>query len=143
MRNISEFLNTFRQWTVNHTDIIGAALVGSYARAEARDDSDVDLVMICETPQTYLRDHQWLYTFGQVARVTHEDWGLVHSKRVVYENGLEVEFGITSRKWVKTDPIDEGTRRVIMDGMVIITDRQNVLNAFINAMNEQPKTSSE
>jgi predicted nucleotidyltransferase len=134
MRDINPFLDTFNRWAVNHTDIIGTALVGSYARGAAREDSDVDLMIITDTPQIYLQDNRWLETFGQVAQVTDEDWGLVQSKRVFYADGLEVEFGITTPEWVSINPIDDGTRRVITDGVRILSDAKGLLKIFADAV---------
>jgi len=55
-----------------------------------------------------------------------EDWGLVTSLRVYYEDGLEVEYGVTSSQWVNL-PLDAGTRRVIADGMQILVDKRGWL----------------
>lgn len=40
------FLNSVRKWTNQNEDIKALILVGSYAIGKAREDSDVDLVII-------------------------------------------------------------------------------------------------
>jgi len=60
-----------------------------------------------------------------------EDWGKVTSLRVWYEGGEEVEFGITTPEWVP-HPIDEGTWKVISDGIRILFDRHDYLAAAIS-----------
>lgn len=80
----------------------------------------------------------WLNAFplGPIIRQEDGDWGLLKSRRVFYSNGFEVEFGITSVAWVVTDPVDEGTARVVRDGMRILYDPSGVptrLQATIEA----------
>jgi uncharacterized protein len=138
MRDIGSFLADVTRWASSREDIIAAALVGSFARGTARDDSDIDLNLICETPQAYLDDEQWLAHFGSVVHVQNEDWGLVQSKRVFYDNGPEVELGITSQQWAEIDPVDDGTRRVIADGARILSDRMGILDSLIADVNNNP-----
>lgn len=60
-----------------------------------------------------------------------EDWGRVASLRVLYEdNGLEVEFGITTPIWV-SKPLDEGTLRVFAYGYEVIVDKVNYFDNII------------
>ena len=66
------------------------------------------------------------FIFCQPDAPPFEDWGLVTSLRVYYEDGLEVEYGLTSSEWAE-EPIDEGTYRVIRDGMGIYSDREGLL----------------
>ena len=114
------------KWVKGKADILGVALVGSYARNQARPDSDVDLILIADTPEVYIDHPEWIEEFGKVRSRSVEDWGLVTSLRVFYEGGLEVEYGLTSPEWGKA-PIDEGTRRVILDGIQILLDKNGLL----------------
>jgi hypothetical protein len=134
MRDINPFLSQVKAWAANRPDILAIALVGSYARGAARADSDIDLVLICESAQPYLADESWLSTFGKPMRIETEDWGLVQSKRVFYDDGAEVEFGITAPEWTATDPVDEGTRQVIGDGVQIVSDPAGLLAALLRAL---------
>jgi predicted nucleotidyltransferase len=134
VRDINLFLNSINQWVSDRDDILAVALVGSFARGTARDDSDIDLTLICESPQRYLDDEKWLYKFGEIRHISHEDWGLLQSKRVFYENGLEVEFGLTSPAWAAINPVDAGTRRVIADGAQILRDPHGMLAQLIEAV---------
>jgi hypothetical protein len=49
------------------------------------------------------------------------------SVRVWYLDGLEVEYGITDEDWAST-PLDEGTRQVIADGMVVLFEQEDMLS---------------
>jgi predicted nucleotidyltransferase len=126
MKSSQIFLDKVQQWAETNPDIIGVALVGSYARNEARVDSDLDLVLLTSQPQNFINEPEWIKIFGLVKSYEVEDWGLVTSLRVYYEAGLEIEFGLTSSEWVNL-PIDEGTGKVISDGMQILLDKEGLL----------------
>ena len=53
---VDVFLDRFTEWARLQPEILAVALVGSYARNEARADSDVDLILICTRPPKYLAD---------------------------------------------------------------------------------------
>ena len=126
---IQPFLDDFTRWASAQPDIQAAALVGSYARGAARETSDVDLVILADTPDLYLQNTEWLRRFGTVLRQQIEDYGLLTSIRVWYSNGLEVEYGLTGLQWV-AQPLDAGTRRVIADGMRVLFERGPVLSPY-------------
>ena len=100
--HIRDFLNLFVHWASAQEDVQAIALVGSYARGEARDDSDIDLVLLAAESQTYLEDLRWTERFGLVEKHQTEDYGKLISIRVCYQNGVEVEYGIT----IKQAPYD-------------------------------------
>lgn len=118
---VERLLDAVAAWARGVAAVRGVALVGSHARGAARPDSDVDLVILARRTGPLVRDRSWLGAFGEVASVTEEDWGRVTSLRVVYDDGIEVEFGLTDPGWVDV-PIDEGTRRVATDGIRVLYD---------------------
>jgi len=129
--NLARFLQQVAEWASDQKDIHAVALVGSHARGEARGDSDIDLVLLADNPQKYLGDGGWLGQFGPVLRRQTEYYGLMTSVRVWFAAGGEVEFGWTSRAWAE-EPLDEGTRRVIQDGMRVIFERGTILSRWLN-----------
>ena len=137
MRDIGAFLDRLKGWIATQPAIIAVLLVGSYARGTARDDSDIDLVLITESPTVYLQSREWLSTFGRVVQAGVEDWGLVQSVRVFYEDGTEVEFGFTTAAWAATTPVDAGTREVVADGAQIVQDRNGMLAALLQAVRRE------
>ena len=137
MRDITPFLDAVRQWAADHADVAAVLLVGSFARGTAHSESDVDLVVIMADPLPYLADAAWLSRFGVVTRVQDEDWGLVQSRRTWYAGGLEVEFGLTTRQWVATDPVDPGTREDVTDGAAIVYDPAGILAALLAAISSE------
>ena len=130
MKNINDirgFLDSFIAWASAHEDMYAIALVGSYTRDAAREDSDIDLVLLTDRPQQYLEDFEWIEQFGAVEKSQIEDYGKLISIRVWYQNGNEVEYGITTPDWAAT-PLDAGTQRVLRDGMMALFERGNLLS---------------
>ena len=127
---VESLIEKVRGWAELRADIRGLVLVGSHARGAARADSDIDLVLVCIDPLPYLKNSDWLSTFGEVVRFSLEDWGKVQSMRVFYRNGPEVEFGITSLDWIAV-PIDDGTAGVLRSGHSVLLDRDGLVEAAV------------
>jgi hypothetical protein len=79
-------------------------------------------VILCKNPKIFIGQTDWIAEFGLVKNKAIEDWGKVTSMRVWYEEGLEVEFGLTAQDWI-AQPLDEGTRKVLKDGYKILVDK--------------------
>lgn len=126
---VIDFIEDFMRWSRRRRDIRAVALVGSYARMQANPASDVDLVIIANDPQKYLTQTEWLRDFGIVITQKVEDYGKLTSLRVWYESGLEVEYGFTTREWVKS-PLDKGTKRVVEDGMRVLFEKETLLSPY-------------
>jgi predicted nucleotidyltransferase len=118
---IESLLDRVLSWATGRPDVRAVALVGSHARGAPRVDSDVDLVLLAERPAELVADTAWVGNFGELTRLTVEDWGRVTSVRAWYTGGLEVEFGLATADWA-TRP-DAGTRRVVSDGLRVLLDR--------------------
>lgn len=127
------FLDRIKQWAEIRPDIMGLALVGSYARNEAKADSDIDLVLIASQPQKFINNPGWIKELGPVRSYEVEDWGLVTSLRVYYEAGPEIEYGLTSSEWTNI-PIDDGTNKLISDGIRILLDKKGLLDRMLKEL---------
>src|SRR5215510_7998663 len=130
---VSDFLERVTDWVAHQPTMAGVALVGSYARGEARPDSDIDLVLLCEAPHAFLAHTSWIYHFGAVERCRPEEWGLVASLRIHYKESFEVEFGLTTLAWAGL-PVDQGTQDVVSHGMRILWDREGLLGRLREAV---------
>lgn len=135
---VNQFLGKFEQWAASQDNIEAVALAGSYAKGTAKPNSDVDLVIITQDPKSLLENDLWLQNFGQIKEIKNEDWGLIQSKRVFYENSPEVEFGITTTEWAKIDPVDPGTKQVILDGIKVLYDKNNILQSLLSTLPPLP-----
>ncbi|MCA9726230.1 MAG: nucleotidyltransferase domain-containing protein [Candidatus Eisenbacteria bacterium] len=124
--DVAILLRAVVDWATETPAVVGVAVVGSHARGTARPDSDVDLVLICDDPARILTG-DWIWRFGAVRSVAHEDYGALQSLRVFFDGDLEVEFGITGRNWAAL-PLDPGTRSVIMGGVRILYDPDGLLH---------------
>jgi len=78
-----EFIARFAGWTSQQEEVLGAALIGSQARGTAREDSDIDLVMIVKDPSIWFNGDSWIGEFGKPQSIKLEDCGMVQSKRSV------------------------------------------------------------
>ena len=124
---VEQFLHDLHDWASGQSDIKAVALVGSHARKGATEDSDVDLVIVATQPDVYLRNTAWAQRFGTIKRQQVEDYGKVTSVRVWYDEGLEVEYGLTDETWAAL-PLDEGSREVISGGMRVLCERGDTLS---------------
>ena len=127
IEQIRDLLDLWVIWASARADVQALGLVGSYARGRAREDSDIDLVILTEQPEKYLTDIEWTKEFGVVEKHQTEDYGKLTSLRVWYENGPEVEYGISTPDWAAV-PIDPGTQQVIEDGLVVLFERGKLLS---------------
>ncbi len=125
-QRVDQFLSEFSRWAASQPDILATALVGSYARNQATGASDVDLVILAKAPKIYLQDTSWAQQFGTISRQQIESYGKVTSLRVWYSGSHEVEYGFTDEKWSRL-PLDEGTKKVISDGMQVLSERGSIL----------------
>ena len=127
-----ELLDAVTEWARDHDDVVGLALIGSYARGAARPDSDVDFSILSENAGLLIDNQEWTARFGEPCKVMTEHYGPTVSVRVFYEHGWEVEFGVASPHWAKV-PLDSGTKRVISDGIRILYDPNGLFRAAKNA----------
>jgi uncharacterized protein len=138
---VERLLDAVRRWAVGQADLRAVALVGSWARGTARADSDVDVVLLTDTPAVYLDDERWIATFGATGVVRTQEWGVVTERRLAMASGLEVEFGVTSPEWASTQPLDAGTHAVASDGLVALYDPKGLLAELVEVVSPTPSSS--
>ncbi len=78
---------------------------------------DVDVVLSSEDRAPRLEDEAWVYEMGGVGLVWTRGWGMVTERRFALPSGLDVELVVAPPSWAATDPVDEGTRRVVAEGV--------------------------
>ncbi|WP_457963949.1 nucleotidyltransferase family protein [Arthrobacter sp. D1-29] len=120
-RAAQQIISDVATWAKQEDKVRAVALVGSYARGAERMASDVDLVVLSDTPRS-LEDARWFEQLHPGARlIRSEVWGPVRERRFRLASGLIVELGIAPSSWADT-PLDEGTRRVLSDGHRVLYD---------------------
>jgi predicted nucleotidyltransferase len=128
---IEALMRVVERWAEDSDDIQAVAVVGSWARGEARMDSDVDLCVLTTTPSRYLRDTDWIRTFSSSRIVRERSFGMVEERRLALASGLEVELGITTPAWATTGHLDEATAAVVRKGLIILYDPNGLLRKLV------------
>ncbi|MFH8337138.1 nucleotidyltransferase family protein [Streptomyces sp. AM6-12] len=139
LADVRDFIARLVRWAPTREDITGLLLVGSYARGTARCGSDVDIVLLTTDPAPYLtgaadpsgKRTDWTAELTLGAPVRTRAWGPITERRHTLAPGLEVEFGIGTPRWARTDPVDPGTRRVVADGALPLYDPSRVLAELV------------
>ena len=104
---VAEFLDVSRSvelWARRQVDILGLALVGSWARSRARMDSDIDFVLLTSNKDRCVLEDEWAAEAVSQSRhiITTRVWGPVTERRLRLSSGLEVEFGFAPPSWAST-----------------------------------------
>jgi nucleotidyltransferase-like protein len=122
-------------WAAHDSRIVGLAIVGSWPRGDARMTSDVDVVVLSDTVDYFVRTDRWVGVAlpepAEIVRTAH--WGALTERRTRLASGLEVEFGFATRRWGDTGPVDSGTAGVIAAGCEIVHDPERLLAAVVAA----------
>lgn len=124
------------QWAKAQRDIVGVAVVGSWARQQPHMGSDIDLVIVTVDKERYVSNGSWVAeAVGEPAELvrTHH-WGQMTDRRVALPSRLEVEFGFVPPGWAGTDPVDPGTARVVRDGCSPLVDPHGAFRRLIAAV---------
>ncbi|MGV9567260.1 nucleotidyltransferase domain-containing protein [Streptomyces sp. NPDC003480] len=130
---INEVIDQITRWARGREDVVGLLLVGSCARNTARPDSDIDVVLLTTEESEYLLEDAWAVELGLGELIRTQSWGPITERRYATASGLEVELGIGSPTWAKTDPVDSGTHRVVTDGARVLHDPAGILADLLAA----------
>jgi 8-oxo-dGTP pyrophosphatase MutT (NUDIX family)/predicted nucleotidyltransferase len=134
---VESILAEITHWAARRGNLCAVALVGSWARGAARDDSDIDLVLLTPDPLWFRQNDGWLDEIdwrsigSTIARWRDADYGLIWSRHLLLADGTEIEFGFGPLVWASVEPVDAGTFQVIRDGCRILHDPQGMLQTLI------------
>jgi hypothetical protein len=123
-------------WVTAEPSCRALALVGSWARREATPASDLDLLVLATSLDRWSGSLEWLSATGlaaagyQVRAAERARYGRVFSWHIELEGEGLVELTFADPSWAEREPIDPGTRRVVADGMVIVADKDGLLTAL-------------
>jgi uncharacterized protein len=132
-REVDRLVRQATAWAETHPDVRALALVGSYAYDAPRMGSDLDLVLLTTDQAAYLDRTDWLPAFGKARLIATRSWGGITERRLRTPSGLHVEVGVGAPSWASVTPVDEGTRRVVSDGLRILYDPQGLLGRLASA----------
>ncbi len=92
--------------------------------------SDVDLVVLTDETEPYVAGAEWIRAAtgqGEGRIIRTRKWGPLTERRVELTSGLLIEYGFAPVAWARTDRLDPGTARVVIDGFRILHDPDGVL----------------
>lgn len=122
------------KWAENISEVKGVALVGSHARNKTTKDSDIDIILLVDTPDVFISDVTWLKKiFTGITKYKLEQWGIVKTIRVFDKDNNEIELNFAPLSWANTDPVDSGTAKVLEGGIKILYDSDKLFNKLINS----------
>ena len=114
--------------------MVAVGLAGSWARGDARMDSDVDLVLLTTAKRDYLDDETWVRELGGLRVIRTEQWGpTMTERRFILPSGLEVEAGIAPPLWAATDPVDPNLQPIVQEGFRSLYDPEGLLMRLMEA----------
>lgn len=127
---MEKIIQELKDFSAKNRHIKSTLIVGSYARGTNREDSDLDVVIITSKKDEMVENQQFVECFGEVKKKQIEYYGACTSIRVWYKDGQEVEFGIVTPTWMDK-PLDEGTRKVLSDGYLVIEDKEKYFEDLV------------
>jgi uncharacterized protein len=134
---IVEILSPVAAWARSRSDILGLALVGSWARGTARDDSDIDLLVLVSEPEKFRGDVHWLseidWTDREITAWHDAQYGSVWSRHIELWPNCDIELTFCGPSWAATNPIDPGTIKVVSGGCRIFVDKGPLLKNLMAA----------
>lgn len=127
-------------WARSVPDVVAVGLAGSWARGAGTDRSDVDLVVLTETPGRFRTEDDWVVeAVSRPATVVRtRTWGPLTERRLRLDDGLEVDLGFASPQWA-AEPVDDGTARVVRDGFRVLHDPHGVLTRLVAVAGHGPR----
>jgi uncharacterized protein len=139
---VDALYETLKVWAVDQLAIRAIGIAGSWARGEAKESSDLDVLLLTASPDLYIESDRWLKGLLPSPIIRREQFGAIAERRVLLASGLEVEFGIGPLAWAETTPMDDGTRRVVAGGLIVLYDPDTLLVQLQRAFEVSSGTSA-
>jgi aminoglycoside 6-adenylyltransferase len=138
----------FAKWAKTQDHIRLAYVVGSYARTDTPADkwSDLDIIVFSTEPQRLINSTEWVSEFGTPVITFVEPIGVgagdAYERRVLYDNGLDVDFAIETFRFTVGAKIQGVTPEMVKEnvniigrGIRVLVDKDNVVKAFLKEYN--------
>jgi aminoglycoside 6-adenylyltransferase len=133
-------------WAQNEPDLRALAVIGSRARLAdhpADEWSDLDLLVIVETPERYIGEAQWVAAFGEpwLTFVERTADGSNWERRVLFAGGLDVDFSLLPAKLARQmqpQYLPADALGLFRRGMRILVDKENLLKPVEEAIATLP-----
>jgi hypothetical protein len=128
---VRRLIGTVGVWVRGRSDVLAAAIVGSWARGEPRMDSDVDVVLLTDDAEAFIDSDAWAQDWGAASIVRTQRWGVLTERRLAMASGLEVDVGVVAPSWASLSPLDAGTAQVVAAGLIPLHDPHRLLEELV------------
>jgi len=92
LQEVNDLLDRAVAWARARADVRALGMSGSWARGAERMDSDVDLVVMTDDVQPYVRGEEWIKALEGRSVIRTVQWGpLMTERRLLRESRLDVE----------------------------------------------------
>ncbi|MBP6011875.1 MAG: nucleotidyltransferase domain-containing protein [Alphaproteobacteria bacterium] len=126
------------EWVHQSHELRALALCGSWARGDARADSDADLLVLMRNPSQSTAQLIENIAFERAGfkrqSLRWETYGVVQSAHITLHPNAELELSFASINWASCAPIDPGTRQVVTGGFKVLVDKDGLLNELLAAL---------
>src|SRR4051794_39508591 len=110
---LDDILSAFAAWAPGRDDVLAVGLVGSWARGAAREDSDVDVVVVSTDPERRANAADWPSGLPPFETMRRRRWGMLLECRLALAASTELEVGVVPERWADAAEPDPGTQRVV------------------------------
>jgi aminoglycoside 6-adenylyltransferase len=132
----------FTQWANTHDHIRIAIVVGSQARSDAPADkwSDLDIIIFSTDPSILIDSEDWVGEFGTplITFIEPTAGGDGKERRVLYDNGLDVDFAVDPIQYIldtnkhgMTRELAQELANMIGRGIRVLVDKDKLMDKFI------------
>jgi uncharacterized protein len=134
-----DIIGVTTEWAVKRTDIVALGLAGSWARNAAHEESDIDLILLAFDPDSFRANRSWVYEINwssiglAIREFDDSSYGAAWSRRIITIPQTEIEMTFGGLDWASVDPIDGGTKRVVIDGFRVLADKSGLLELLVAA----------
>ena len=132
---LAQIVDLVTAWARSRSDVLGLAVVGSWARGMARPDSDIDLVLLVSDPQAFRSSELWLaelqWREGRVVAWRDAQYAAAWSRHVQLESNREIEFTLCGLQWAATRPVDPATAEVVSNGCRVVLDKPRLFENLL------------
>jgi uncharacterized protein len=128
-----KLIDAIVSWARLEEDIVGVALVGSWARGNPNKRSDIDFMMLTDAYLSRIGSVQWSknlchhFLRSRLKRWRIGFYGAVWSRHILLTSGQKIELSFGPLSWASTSPIDSGTRYVVHDALQVLYDPLGIL----------------
>jgi predicted nucleotidyltransferase len=133
-QEVERLIETVTAWVRQRSGVLAAAMVGSWARGEARMDSDVDVVLLTDDAAAFIDSDAWAQEWRAASIIRTQRWGVLTERRLALASGLEVEVGVVAPSWASPSPLDAGTAQVLAGGLIPLHDPHRLLDELVAAV---------